>query len=436
MKVVMIGPFGLTVKSTMRERALPMAQALVRKGHQVTLIVPPWDSPHEAGKSWTDDGVQIINAYLPKVRGPLYHLQLTAWLVRTALKFQPEVIHLFKPKAYAGLSHVLLLALRQLHRHRARLVVDEDDWELAWNEISDYGPLQKRFFAWQELWGLKQADCVTVASRALQRLVEDLNIPRYKIYYIPNGTRPFRGPLNVLKTFSAWQEELSTVINPDQVNLKTDFHLTLPQHFSYQPSSADFRGRVRAEYDLFGLPIVLLYTRFFEFQLASLLTVMTKVNQFLPETRWLVVGKGYFKEEVRLESMARSEGLAGKLIFAGWIPQEALPYYFAAANVAVHPYEDTLLNRTKCSIKLLDLLSAGVPVVASKVGQNVEYIVHGKTGLLVPPQDLNAMVEAILLVLTQPDIQRGLGQTATRHVNRMFNWNNLIENVEAAYEGI
>jgi len=57
MQVVMIGPFGLTVKSTMRERALPMAKALVRKGHEVTLVVPPWDSPAEAGQTWSDEGV-------------------------------------------------------------------------------------------------------------------------------------------------------------------------------------------------------------------------------------------------------------------------------------------------------------------------------------------------------------------------------------------
>ena len=436
MQVVMIGPFGLTVKSTMRERALPMAKALVRKGHEVTLIVPPWDSPAEAGQTWSDEGVRIINTPLPKVKGPLYHLQLTAWLVRTALQFQPEVIHLFKPKAYSGLSHLWLLALRRLGRRQARLVVDEDDWEAAWNELRDYSPLQKRFFAWQEAWGLKRADGVTVASQALCRLVEGLDVPRYKIYYVPNGTRPIQSRLNVLKTFSAWQEELSATIQADSLNLRTDFQQTIAGRLAGPLASTDFSGRIRAEYDLFGAPIVLLYTRFFEFQLESLLTIMVKVNRFLPETRWLIVGKGYFEEEVRLADMAQAEGLADKIIFAGWVSQEDLPHYFAAANVALYPYDNTLLNQTKCSVKLLDLLAAGVPVVATEVGQNAEYIVHGKTGLLTPPQNPEAMVEAILLVLTQRDIQRLLGQEAARYVNRRFNWNVLIESVEAAYKGI
>jgi glycosyltransferase involved in cell wall biosynthesis len=181
------------------------------------------------------------------------------------------------------------------------------------------------------------------------------------------------------------------------------------------------------------MPIILLYTRFVEFQLDFLMTLISRVADYLPDARWLVVGKGYFEEEKRLQEMAQARGLAGRLIFTGWVPQTALPHYFAAANAAVYPYDDTLLNRTKCSIKLLDLLSAGVPVIASRVGQNIEYISHGKTGLLVPPHDVEKMAEALLLVLNNSGLQRTLGQEAARRVNRTFRWETLVESVEDAY---
>ena len=422
MQVAMIGPFGMTAKSTMRERALPLAKALVRRGHRVSLIVPPWDSPEEGGESWLDDGVQVVNVLLPQAKGPLFHVHLTNSLVRTALNLKPDVIHLFKPKAYAGLSHLFLSALRRLGRHKARLIVDEDDWEVAWNDVGDYTAWQKRFFAWQESWGLHHADKVTAASRVLQELIEDLGVPRYRVHYLPNGVRPIANPVTAVKAFT------EATLQPELAGW--------PASFGFEPALGEGFGQaVRATYDLFGRPVILLYTRFFEFQLTSLMAVIARVNLFMPEVRWLVVGKGYFEEEKKLEDMALAQNLQGKLIFAGWVPQETLPNYFAAANVALHPYDETILNRTKCSVKLLDLLSAGVAVVASRVGQNAEYIVHGKTGLLVPPHNLNALADALMLILKNRPLQYRLGREATRYVNNVFSWDVLVEEAEVAYQG-
>ena len=54
MNIVMIGPFGLQPKATLSVRALPMAKALVARGHSVTLLVPPWDHPADAGREWEE----------------------------------------------------------------------------------------------------------------------------------------------------------------------------------------------------------------------------------------------------------------------------------------------------------------------------------------------------------------------------------------------
>ena len=425
MRVVMVGPFGLQVKSTMRERALPMAKALVRRGYTVTLLVPPWDSPQDAGQQWVDEGVQVINSPLPSAKGPLFHLLLTRELARLTLAQTPDVVHFFKPKAYAGLTHFYLSILRRLGRYTGRytsrytgrqtlhLVVDEDDWEQAWNEIGDYTPAQKRLFAWQEPWGLRHADAITVASRALERLVESIPVPRYKIYYVPNGFRPLSPDFALWRTIPVWQSQLQAVIpDPEGVSTPSSGQSLLER----MPASTGFDNRVRLEYDLYGKPVVLLYTRFFEFRLSFLVDVITTVNQYLPDTRWLVVGEGYHSEEDALKRLVTVRGLTKKFIFAGWVSMETLPYYFAAANAAIYPYEDTLLNQTKCSVKLLDLLSAGVPVVASRVGQNTEYITHGQTGLLVPPQDATRMAEALLLILNQHQLQEHLSHSAIRHV--------------------
>ena len=132
--IVFIGPFALRPKATMSIRAVPLAKGLVARGHRVTVLIPPWDDPERAGQTWAEDGVQVVNVPLPQgvFRLPLlFHLVLTRALVAWALQLQPDVVHFFKPKAYAGLAHWVLWWLRRSGRHVIRLVVDTDDWEQA-----------------------------------------------------------------------------------------------------------------------------------------------------------------------------------------------------------------------------------------------------------------------------------------------------------------
>ena len=156
MKIVMVGPFGLRPRGTMSVRALPLAKALVRRGHEATLLLPPWQNPEDSGRTWQEDGVRIENVSLPAGVPGWFHLRLATRLIRRVLALQPDIVHAFKPKAYAGLVHWALH-----HRPNAPpVVVDTDDWEGpgGWNEIRDYAAPLKRFFTWQERWGLRHAD--------------------------------------------------------------------------------------------------------------------------------------------------------------------------------------------------------------------------------------------------------------------------------------
>ncbi|MBC8253938.1 MAG: glycosyltransferase, partial [Ardenticatenia bacterium] len=108
MNIVMVGPFGLRPKGTMSVRALPMAGALSGRGHTVTLLVPPWDHPADAGREWVEDGVRVVSCALPPKLPLLFHALLTLRLVRGAVALSPDVVHFFKPKAYSGLAHFVL----------------------------------------------------------------------------------------------------------------------------------------------------------------------------------------------------------------------------------------------------------------------------------------------------------------------------------------
>ncbi|MCK6625470.1 MAG: glycosyltransferase family 4 protein [Anaerolineae bacterium] len=400
----------------MSSRALPLAQALVKRGHCVTLLIPPWDDPQRAGQSWVEGGVQVVNVALPPRLPLLFHIWLTRILVARALTLQPDVVHLFKPKAYAGLAHLGLWVLRRRRGGSLRLVVDADDWEQAWNEIASYSAVQKKLFAWQERWGLRQADAVTVASRALEKLVvAQRGGETARVFYLPNGCDPktTADPFDRLRAGRRLQ-----TANPPS-----------PSIVYRLPST----GIVREKWQLGDAPTILLYSRFWEFRLERIVALVRAVAAQLPQARWLMVGQGLAGEDKALAGQLAEAGLMEYVRFTGWLPLDEAPAYFATAQVAVYPYDDTLINRTKCSVKLISLLEAGVPVVADAVGQNVEYIQNGVSGLLTPAEDDEAMAAAVVALLQNHEQQQALGQAARRYLAEKFDWTYLAQIAERAY---
>lgn len=391
MRIAMIGPFGLQPKGTLSVRALPLARALAQRGHAVRVIVPPWDNPTDAGRTWQAAGVEVENIKLPAPTPGLFHVRVTQSLVQRALDFRPDAIHCFKPKAYAGLSAWALWQLKRLGRIRARLIVDADDWEGAggWNDLKVYSWLQRKLFAWQEKWGLTHSDGVTVASRALESIVWSLGVKRERVAYVPNGVR--------------------------DAEVK-----------SREPEVQNLDSRFR----------ILLYTRFFEFKIERLLEVWRRIVAEVPDARLVVVGRGFAGEEDYLLKRAESIGLRGSIEYAGWVATDKLSEYFARSDVALFPFDDTLINRTKCSVKLIDLLAAGVPVIADAVGQNTEYIRHNETGVLVASGDVAAMAQAAIDLGRDRARARRLGVAAARDVRERFSWERLAETVERLYRSV
>ena len=392
LRIVMVGPFGLRPRGTMAVRAQPLGQALAARGHTVTVLLPPWQNRQDAGRCWEQGGVAIENIRLPPGVPLLFHLWTALRLARRALALRPDVVHLFKPKAYSGLVHWLLARLPR--SRRPRLVVDTDDWEGAggWNDAIDpttgrplYSRVQRGFFAWQERWGLSRADAVTVASRTLESLAWALGVSPRRVLYVPNG------------------------------------------------ACAAVRAAAPSARREVASPVVLLYTRFFEFPVSRVVELMARVRDRVPEARLLVVGKGLFGEEQLLEAEMRRAGLGRCVEYVGWVEPEQLPELLSQAAVAVYPFDDRLVNRAKCPVKLLDLLQLGVPVVAEAVGEIREVVRHGETGILVEPGDVMVFAEAVVQVLQDPALGRRLGAAAAHDVGQRRSWEQLALTVEAAY---
>lgn len=367
-------------------RALPLSKALAARGHTVALFLPPWSYSQDAGRVEEQQGVRIENvAVAPRVL-------IAPRLFARVRAFQPDVVHVFKPKAYAGLAQWLIWHMRGVGLQKTRLVLDTDDWEGAggWNDRENYSRAQKKFFAWQERWGLAHADAVTVASRALETLAWSLGVSPARVHYLPNGVNPL-------------------------------------------PPAMVTREEMRARLGLQDARVILWYTRFFESDVARVGEILRCVFAQMFDAKLLLVGKGLFGEEQKFLDMASAQGWRERVIHAGWVEASQLRAFFAAADAAMYPFDDTLINRAKCPVKLIDLLAAGLPVVGEAVGQLREYIRHNETGILVEPHDTENFSRRMIQLLQDEPLRARLGENAKQRMEREYSWEKLAEQVERAY---
>jgi glycosyltransferase involved in cell wall biosynthesis len=129
----------------------------------------------------------------------------------------------------------------------------------------------------------------------------------------------------------------------------------------------------------------------------------------------LIVGDGPRRETYTAQAAAA--GLQGRVRFAGWLTGEALEQAYARANLFVFPSRHEGMPNV-----VLEAMSSGLPVVASRVAGNEELIDPGVTGLLVPKEDASALREAVRALIGDPAARRAMGQAARRRAETAFTW--------------
>ncbi len=384
----MLGTFGMRPKATMSARALAIGQALRPHGWDVRLGTTPWDWPRDAGRRWVDGGVRISNTHV--TRPALWPLA-TGEMIRWAHAEHPSLIHLFKPKGFGDLASRWL-------RRSTPVIVDMDDWEGngGWNDTGLYSPLQRRVFDWQERTWPALASALTVASRELERRAIDLGAPPERVHYVPNGLTQTR----------------IAALTPDPVAV------------------AEFQTRRLPG----GGPSILLYTRFVEFDPTIIADLLAGVRARVPGTRLVIAGgSAGGKAEPKLLARARKLGCDDAIIQIGWIDPGQLGFIAGACDVAVHPFDDSRLNRAKSPVKLLELMATGIPAVTTDVGEAPAFVENGTSGLVAPPGDVGALVAAVVGCLENPNLRIRFGQAARERVAREFSWDRLVDRVVRAY---
>ncbi|HEX6338725.1 MAG TPA: glycosyltransferase family 4 protein [Jiangellaceae bacterium] len=182
-------------------------------------------------------------------------------------------------------------------------------------------------------------------------------------------------------------------------------------------TSSDEQARARAALGVpSGAPLVVLAGRI-EWEKGGDVAVraLPSIRRARPGTHLVVAGTG--SQRPALEKLARARRVFRAVRFAGHLDEADLAAVLGAADVALVPssYEPF-------GMVALEAAVAGTPVVAGAAGGLPEVVANGRTGLLVPPRDPNALAAAVAAVLRDPALAARLVRDAQRDIEARFVW--------------
>jgi glycosyltransferase involved in cell wall biosynthesis len=163
---------------------------------------------------------------------------------------------------------------------------------------------------------------------------------------------------------------------------------------------------------------------------ALALAAWSEVLDSFPDAHLLIVGDG--PEKARLHKLARTQGIAERVIFAG--TRSDIARLIRASSLVLLPSQHEALPTA-----LIEAAACGRPVVATQVDGVPEVVLDGETGLLVPVDDIAAFSEAVLLLLGDDGLRRQMGVRARQLAEERFDarlWAERLHEIYAQVCGI
>lgn len=160
----------------------------------------------------------------------------------------------------------------------------------------------------------------------------------------------------------------------------------------------------------------------------TFLAAARRISSEMPDVRFLLVGKGTDSEKMR-DAVGR-HGLDALVTLAGYRPD--VPDILAAVDLLVNCPK----AREGLSVVVLESMATGLPVVATDIGGIPEIVRDGETGLLVPPDDPEALARAVGTMLRDPPLAARLSEAGARLVREEFSVDRMVESTEKLYRSI
>jgi N-acetyl-alpha-D-glucosaminyl L-malate synthase BshA len=305
---------------------------------------------------------------------PPYSLALSTKMVEVARHNRLDVMHVHYaiPNATSAIVARLILAPQPL---KVVTTLHGTDVTLVGNDPN---------YLETTRWGITESDAVTAVSEAMRRTtIEQLGIQNH-IDVVPNFIDPARfEKARLLPGARRWARPEEKVL----------IHIS------------NFRPVKRV---------------------LDVIAVFERVHGRVP-SRLLMVGDG--PDRGKVEQYCREHGICHAITFIGSLP--LIEEVLVGADVFLLPSETEAFG-----LAALEAMACEVPVVATAVGGLPEVVVDGETGYLRPVGDVQAMAAAVLRLLEDDELRRGMGEAGRRRAVEIFSQDEIVGRYRTIYERV
>jgi len=245
-----------------------------------------------------------------------------------------------------------------------------------------------------EKWNMPRADKIIVVTAQLEEVLHnEYNVPEDRIVVILNGANT-----ELFKPMDAAEAK-------DELGLRQS-----DSYVCFVGSLSKWQG---VEYLIEAAPLIL---------------------ESYPNTRFLIIGDGVMKEE--LIQLTEKVGVSDKVIFTGMMPYQKVPLYINASDICVAPFIRKRNERCGVSpLKFCEYMACEKPVVASRLA-GLEMLEQNDAGILVEPENPEALASAIIKLYQDPDLRKQMGGNGRKYVVENRSWESVARKVAEVCEKI
>jgi len=165
----------------------------------------------------------------------------------------------------------------------------------------------------------------------------------------------------------------------------------------------------------------------------DVLRLLPRVLERVGDVTYVVVGSG--PEEQMLHDAAEAYGVAEHVRFVGKADPERLPDYYHLCDAFVMPTKDVPGDPLEgFGVVYLEANAAGKPTIATDCGGVADAVADGVSGLLVRPDDDDALVDAMVQLTSDRERARTLGDSGRDRVMSRFTWDKVADRFLAALD--
>ena len=229
-------------------------------------------------------------------------------------------------------------------------------------------------------------DRILVQSRAFSERIQNLGVPKEKIFYYPNSAEALYQPVNVESDA------------PEQGLMPNGFRVI-------------FAGNIGKAQDF-----------------PTILSAAEKLKSY-PEIKWVVLGNGTMRSWV--EGEVRARNLNDAVYLLGRHPVTTMPRFFSLADALLVILKKDPIFALTIPSKVQSYLACGKPIVAALDGEGAKVVEESGGGLASPSGDADALADIVLRMYKMPKSDREkMGQRAREYFERHFERNNLLDQLD------